>query len=239
VSKSGDSAQVRVFLSTYPNSLHAPDAHLLLDDLEWSRANRDDIQALSVYTKLFPQGRHVQEAILRIADVTWSRLDKTNAQALISFTTQYPQSPHKNEAQKILDRLSKPVQEPKQPAKEQPAQQEQPSKQRQFDEQAIRLALEQFNAGFQNRQPREVKKIWPEVPGRYIEAMRLPGATFVMSLRPTGSAETAGDRALVPCELTTKTTIRGQLSQTRKVIKVRLQKVGGGWIIVDPLGVAP
>ncbi len=219
-----DATQLEGFLRTYPNGPHAAEARSTLQDLVWKSANRDDVGALQGYLNRFPTGPHSDEASRRLDDILWSKVDQKDPKALSAFIAQHPDSTHRSEAQLLLSQLEKPPE----PLKPQPSA---------ADVQAIGVVLGQFNAAFENKQPREVKQVWPTIPGQYIDAMRVPGATFVIALHPTGDAEVNGNAASIPCQLATRTTVPvGQPSQTQKAVTVTLRKVGGRWTIVNPLG---
>ena len=219
-----DATQLDGFLVKYPNGPHAAEAQSKLQYLVWERTNRDDVAALQAYLNRFPAGPHSGEASRRIDDILWSKVGQRDREALRKFIAQYPNSPHHSEAQSLVSQLDKPQEPPNKP----------PSA---ADQQAISAVLGQFNAAFEHRQSREVKQVWPTVPDRYIQAMRVAGATFEMVLRPTGEPEVNGDAASVPCQLITRTTVSGgQPSQKQITVAVTLRKNGDRWTIVNPLG---
>jgi serine/threonine-protein kinase len=217
-----DATQLEGFLAKYPNGPHAAEAQSKLQDLVWERTDRDDVGTLQGYLNRFPNGPHSGEASRRIDDILWSKVDKRDRQALSAFMAERPNSTHRSEAQLVLSQLEKPQETPRNqpPAPE---------------VQAISAFLGQFNAAFEHKRPHELKQIWPTIPDRYIEAMQVPGATFVMALHPTGEAEVKGDAASIPCQLITRTTVsRGRPSQTQAPVTVYLShKTADRWTIVN------
>ena len=216
-----DPAQLEGFLAKHPNGPHAAEAQSKLQDLVWERTNRDDVGTLQAYLNRFPNAPYSGEASRRIDDILWSKVDKRDRQTLSAFMAQRPNSTHRSEAQSALSELEKPQETPKNqpPAPEL---------------QAISAFLGQFNAAFEQKQPGELKQLWPTIPKRYIEAMETPRATFVMALHPTGQAEVDGDAASIPCQLITRTTVsRGRPSQTQVPVTVYLShKSADRWTIL-------
>ena len=237
VRNASDPTELQNFLTKYRNGPHAAQAQSRLEDVVWSQTNANDAQALRAYVNRFPRSSHSQEASQRIAEVAWTGTDKKDAPALRAFMEQYPNSPHKSDAQTALDQLEKQRLDAEQRAQQERARQQaqQQSQQSSGEGQGIRTALDQFNAAFEGKRARDVKEIWPSVPGRYIQAMGVPGSSFVMNLRPAGDARINGDTASIPCELTTQTKIQGgQPNQSQKAVTVALRKNGDRWIIADP-----
>ena len=104
------------------------------------------------------------------------------------------------------------------------------------DESAVRDALVRFNMAFRSGQPREVKAIWPRVDKKYIEGMRMGGYSFTMTLYQQGDIQINGNNAVVPCQLVSTTSKPdGQATQSKKSVKVTLNKTDDGWQILDPL----
>ncbi|HEX4227657.1 MAG TPA: protein kinase [Bryobacteraceae bacterium] len=232
---SHDASQLRSFLAKYPGTPHLQDAQMLIDDLDWSHVNTSDQQSLSSYVSRYPNGRHVAEANNRIADLAWMNVDKGSERAIRQYLQQFPNSDHRHEAELAIST----IQAQAAAAKPRPpiVDHNQASGAGETVSFGVDSALAQFNAAFQHKQPKEVRRIWAGVPAQYTDAMRLPGATFLMSLKPVEQIEVSGDSASVVCDLLISTTIRGQSpSEKRKRVKVRLQKVGDAWAILDPLG---
>lgn len=199
-----------------------------MDDIDWSRANTSDVRSLNAYIRQYPQGRHSYEAAEKIADLDWLSADKGNEDALRAYLARHSNSAHESQARSLISEIeakkSAVIPKPNPPAGVQP------------ESFAIDSALAQFNAAFKKKQPKDVKKIWPGVPAKYTDAMRVSESSFVMYLQPVAPAEVNGDTATVACDLLITTTLRGQSNPTRKRVKVRLQKVGDSWSILDPLG---
>jgi len=232
---SHDAAQLRSFLTKYPGSPHSQEAQIAIDDLDWNRVNTSDQQSLSGYVKEHPNGRHTAEANNHIADLAWMNVDKGSERAIRQYLQQFPNSNHQHEAESAISTIEAQTAnaKPKPPA----ADQDQTPRVGAAEDFGVDSALAQFNAAFKHKQPKEVRKVWPSVPAQYTDAMRLPGTTYLMSLERVEQIEIAGDSASVVCNLLISTTRHGQPpSETRKRVKVRLQKVGDTWAIVDPLG---
>jgi hypothetical protein len=221
--RTGTEGQVQDFLQNHPNGLHAREAQRRLQDLFWERTNRQDVNQLQAYLKRFPDGPHSAEASSQLADIVWGRLDRKDSQALGEFAEHYPNSPHRAEAEQLRAQVLQ-------------AQGEM-QRQREAEGRAIRAVLVEFNAAFEAGKPRDVKAVWPKVPDRYTEGMRLQGNTFVMALQLQGEPQVNGDVASAPCQLVTKTSLeRGKPTQTQKAVTVTLRKLGDHWSIVDPFG---
>jgi eukaryotic-like serine/threonine-protein kinase len=105
------------------------------------------------------------------------------------------------------------------------------------DEAAVREALLRFNMAFQSGRPRDVKAIWPRVDKKYTDAIQAGGGYgFSMALYPQGEIQIAGDSAVVPCQLVSTTTKPdGEAKQSKKSVKVTLNKTENGWLIFDAL----
>ena len=230
-SESRDPSQLRAFVSKHPGS-HADEAQTLLDDWDWSHVNTSDASALSGYLDQFPSGRHAREAKDKIADLAWSTLDRSSESALRLYIQQNPGGSHRHEAENAIAEIQRQAAAQKKPPVDNEAH-PRPSESQAF---GIHSALDQFNAAFQRKQPRDLKKIWPSVPNEYIEAMHLGGATFVMTLKPVEQPVVTGDLAAVACDLVITSNARGQSNQSRKRVTVRLQEHGESWYILDPLG---
>ncbi len=233
---SGDPAQLRNFIAKFPASSHLADAQAQVDDIDWSRVNTSDVQSLNAYTSQYPHGRHSREAAERIADLDWLSVDKGNEDALRDYLTRHPNSSHQSQAASLISTIE--ANKAAERSRKEPAiPQTNVVPGVQPERVAIETALMQFNAAFQKRQPKDVKKIWPSVPAKYTNAMRVSGSSFVMYLSAVALPEVNGDVATVACDLLTATTVSGQPpKQTHKPVKVRLQKVGDSWSILDPLG---
>ncbi len=230
---SHDPAQVRAFLNGHPGNAHTAEAQAMLDDLDWSRVNTSDQQSLATYVSRYANGRHVAEAQGRMAELAWIALDKGNEQALKLYVQQYPNSGRRREAENLIATIEAQLAAAKQ--KQQPVVKEQP-RVAEAERFGIDTALTQFNTAFQHKQVKDVKKIWPNVPAQYTDAMRMSGTTFVMTLSPVEPPQVTGDTASVLCDLVTTTTVRGQSNQAHKRVRVQLRKTGSTWSITDPLG---
>jgi hypothetical protein len=233
---SGDPAQLRNFITKFPASSHIADAQSQIDDIDWSRVNTSDVQSLNAYIGQYPHGRHSREAAERIADLDWLSIDKGNEGALREYRARHPNSSHQSQADTLISSIEANKAAAGRTHKEQPIRQMNATTGVQPESFAIDSALAQFNAAFQKKQPKDVRKIWPGVPAKYTDAMRVSESTFVMHLQPVAPAEVRGDSATIACDLLITTTLRGQSNQIHKPVKVRLQKVGDSWSILDPLG---
>jgi predicted Zn-dependent protease len=235
---SGDPAQLRNFLAKYPAGPHTADAQIQIDDVDWSRVNTSDSQALNAYVAKYPNGRHAREASLRIADLEWMNLDKGNADALRAYVNRHPDSTYRSQAESLISAIdTNKATAAERARKEQDQIQKQPDTSARSPESfGIDSALAQFNAAFQKKQPRDVKKIWPGVPAEYTDAMRLSGASFLMHLTPLEAPEVNGDTASIRCDLLITSTVRGKSDQKHKNVKVTLQKAAEAWLIANPLG---
>lgn len=231
---SHDPAQLRAFLNGHPGNVHTADAQRTIDDLDWSRVNTSDQQSLAAYLSQYPTGRHAVEAKARVAELAWITVDKSSEQALKLYAQQYPNSGRRREAESLISTIEAQIAAAKQ--KQQAAVKEQPTGVDEAERFGIETALAQFNAAFQHKQVKDVKKIWPTVPGQYTDAMRMSGTTFVMTLSPVEQPQVSGDTASVLCDLVTTTTVRGQSNQARRRVRVQLRKTGSTWSISDPLG---
>lgn len=225
---SGDPVQLRNFIAKYPASPHIPEAQDQIDDTDWSHVNTSDVQSLNSYTALHPHGRHSREAFEHIDELDWLAVDKENEDVLRDYLTRHPNGKYRSQADSLIARMEAKkaavIPEPKPAVGVQP------------ESFGIDSALAQFNAAFKKKQPKDVKRIWPGVPAKYTDAMRVPESSFMMHLQPVAPAEVNGDTATVSCDLQSTTTLRGQVTRTNKHVKVRLQKVGDSWSILDPLG---
>ena len=230
---SHDPAQIRAFLNGHPGNVHTAEAQRTIDDWDWSRVNTSDQQSLATYLSQYPNGRHTGEAQGRISELAWINLDKSSEQALKLYVQQYPNSGRRREAENLIATIEAQLAAAKQ--KQQPAVKEQP-RVAEAERFGIETALAQFNAAFQHKQVKDVKKIWPTVPAQYTDAMRMSGTTFVMALSPVEQPQVTGDTASVLCDLVTTTTVRGQSNQAHKRVRVQLRKTGSAWSISDPLG---
>ncbi|MGC2657610.1 MAG: protein kinase [Bryobacteraceae bacterium] len=230
-----DSSQLRSFLARHPGNAHTPEAQILIDDLDWSHVNTSDQRSLSGYVSQYPNGRHTAEANGRIADLAWLSVDKGNEHELKQYLQQFPNSDHRQEAESAISAIQAQATAAKQ--KQQPVSQEQAAPHiGEADRFGVDSALVQFNTAFQRKQTKDVKKIWPSVPSQYTDAMHLPGTRFLMTLKPLKQAEVSGTFASVVCDLFITTTVSGRSTPVHKRVKVRLQKVGDAWAILDPLG---
>lgn len=225
---SGDPGQLRNFIAKFPASSHVSEAQAQIDDIDWSRVNTSDVRSLNAYAVQYPHGRHSQEAEGRIDELDWQSVDQKNEDDLRGYRKRHPNSAYESQIDSLISTIeankSPVVQKPKPAAGVQP------------ESFAIDSALAQFNAAFQKKQPKDVKKIWPGVPAKYTDAMRVSDSSFVMHLQPVAPPEVNGDAATVACDLQITTTVRGQTNPTHKHVKVRLQKVRDSWSILDPLG---
>jgi serine/threonine-protein kinase len=177
---------------------------------------------LEDFLKKHGSGPHAPEAEARLEKLEWDGTKKEDLVALKAYVNRFPKSTYSGEASRKIEDLGRTQ-----------AQQ----KQREADEQAIKRVLDQFNSAFKAGQPRDVKQVWPTVPGRYTAAMRVPGSTFVMTLHPVGEAVVNGDAASIPCQLDTRTKVSGSRpSETQKTGTVTLRKDGDHWTIVDVMG---
>jgi serine/threonine-protein kinase len=232
---SHDPAQLRAFLNAHPGNVHTADAQRMVDDWDWSRVNTSDQQSLAAYLSEYPDGRHAGEAKGRIAELAWIALDKGSEQALRLYVQQYPDSGRRRQAENLISRIEAQTAAANQ--KQQPVVKEQPATGvAEAERFGIESALAQFNAAFQHKQVKDVKKIWPTVPAQYTDAMRMSGTTFVMNLSPVEQPQVTGDTASVLCDLVTTTTVRGQSNQAHRRVRVQLRKTGSTWSISDPLG---
>lgn len=186
-------------------------------------------------------------------------MDRNDTSSLQSFLAQRVTSAHRGEAQALLQQLQQQKLEAQQRLERQKAEQqrleqpkpEQPKLERTTPElpssgsgaavperaaenSGIRAALEQFNAAFQAKQPRDLKKVWPTVPDATEKAMRLPGTSYLMVLRPLRDPQVVNNTASVLCELTTTVTLRGQSTDKQRQVLVLLEKTGASWTITNP-----
>lgn len=234
---SGDPAQLRNFIAKYPASSHVADAQAQIEDIDWSGVNQNDVGSLNAYVSRYPNGRHSREASDRIAELDWLHVDQKNESALRDYLARHPNSKYQRLAELLISAIEANKAAAERTTKQAATGQANTAPGVPAERVAIETALMQFNAAFQKKQPKDVKKIWPGVPAKYTEAMRVSGSSFVMYLAAVAPPEVNGDTATVACDLLTATTVRGQqLQSTHKSVKVRLQKVGGSWSILDPLG---
>ncbi len=230
---SQSTTQLGAYLGRHPHDLHEAEARALIDDLDWAHVNVSDPKSLSTYVSQYPSGRHGLEAKVRLADLAWINLDKTSESALMQYQSQYPDSSHAHEADNALAgirsaRQAEAVRQRDQLAKPQADQGARAPGRERF---AIDSALEQFNAAFRRKQPQEVKAIWLDSPPEYGKAMRLPGASFKIALKPLEDPQVTGDAASVVCDVATTSTLRGQSSEVHKRVKVELRRAESGWVI--------
>ncbi len=224
VRSASESTPLEQFLSRYPNGLHAAEAQAKLQEIAWASIHQDNLDSLQAYLNRFPNGPHSGQAFRLIDDIWWSKVDQKDTRALSSFIAEHPNSPHGSAAQSMLNQIEKAQEEAKHPSAA-------------AGTQMITAVLEQFNAAFEHKQPREIKQVWPAIPDRYIEANTLNGSTFVMALHPTGQAEIDGDAASIPGQMVIRSAIPGgKPSQTQKSVTVYLShKTTDHWIIVNIL----
>ena len=222
---SSDPAAFENYLKQHSNGAHAAEARSRMEDLAWTRANKDDGPSLRDFMNKFPQSAHAGEANLRLGELAWNGVDKNSLPSVRAFIEQYPLSAHKAEAQNTIDRLEKEKQEAEQRSKLQRPGQEPAQPDLHAQALLIRAALQQFNTAFERKNLREIKDVWPNIGAQYVAAVRT--GQFEMSLDPTGEPEIHGDSATVPCVLVTKSANRQQNNAER----VTLQKAGSRWII--------
>jgi hypothetical protein len=224
-----DPAQIQTYIDKYPNGPHAAEAQGRVENLVWTRTNPNDPQSLRAYLVRFPRGPHVRDATARIAELAWNGIDKKDAQGLRTFLDQYPDSVHKPEAQSLIDQLEKLRSEAERLAAERAKQ----NAQLQLQAKGILSAIDQFNAAFEKKRPRDLRAVWPDSPKEYLD-MNQSTASFVLTLAPTGNPVVAGESAAVTCDLTTRTTVRGKANPpTTNLVKVTLKNTGDRWLILD------
>ena len=101
----------------------------------------------------------------------------------------------------------------------------------------ILAAVQSFNDAFVHKSAKELKAIWPGALRDWTDAMNQKSAYFVATLFPNGPPEVSGDKAVLRCDLTTTTIVRGQPQPgNKKSVKVTLKKSGDRWMIEDPRG---
>jgi eukaryotic-like serine/threonine-protein kinase len=223
-----DPAQVQSYLDRFPAGPHTPEAQSRLEGLIWMQTNPNDPQSLRAYLNRFPRGPHVRDAQLRLGELAWNGVDKKDIQALRAFVGQNPDI-HKTEAQALIDQLERQREEAKRLAAEQTKQ----TALQQAQAKAILSTLDQFNTAFEKKRPRDVRAIWPEIPKEYLDPMSQSTASFAMTLVANGSPVFTGDTASLTCDLTTRTTVRGDVKASHRVMKVTLRNAGNRWTIVN------
>jgi len=223
-----DPAQVQAYLDRFPTGPHAAEAQARVESLVWMQTNPNDPQSLRAYVSRFPRGPHVRDAQSRLGELAWNGVDKKDIQALRAFLGQNPDI-HKADAQALIDQLERQREDAKRLAAE-PAKQ---TAQQQVQAKAILSTLDQFNTAFEKKRPRDVRAIWPEIPKEYLDPMSQSTASFAMTLVANGSPVINGDTASLTCDLTTRTTVRGDVKASHRVMKVTLKNAGNRWTIID------
>jgi hypothetical protein len=231
VRDASDPALVQSYLDKYPNSAHVAEAQSRIESLTWSRTNQNDAQALRAYVTRFPSGPHAREATARIAELA-DQIEKQN------------QAKAQAQAKEAAERLAqeKAAQQLKEQAAAQAAAAAAAAAAKgkenavvQQRNQEIKTALDQFNLAFEHKSQRELRAIWVKPVQDYLDAMTQSGQnSFLMVLRPTADAVVTNNTATVLCELTTRTTFRGQVRPPNQTtVKVSLANAGGRWQILE------
>jgi len=223
-----DPAQVQLYIDKFPTGPHVAEAQARLEPLTWTQTNQNDPQSLRAYLVRFPRGAHARDAQSRLGDLAWNGVDKKDIQALRAFMGQNPDI-HKADAQALIDQLEKQREDAKKVAADQAKQ----TAQQQAQTKAILSTLDQFNTAFEKKRARDLKAIWPEIPKDYLDSMTTSTAGFAMTLVASGSPVITGDTASLPCDLTTRTTVRGAVTATHSVVKVTLKNAGNRWTVID------
>jgi len=223
-----DPAQVQSYIDKFPTGPHVAEAQARLEPLTWMQTNQNDSQSLRAYLVRFPRGAHARDAQSRLGELAWNGVDKKDIQALRAFLGQNPDI-HKADAQALIDQLEKQREDAKKVAADQAKQ----TALQQAQAKAILSTLDQFNTAFEKKRARDVKAIWPEIPKRYLDPMSISTGGFAMTLVASGSPVITGDTASLTCDLTTRTTVRGDVKASHNVMKLTLRNAGNRWTIID------
>jgi serine/threonine protein kinase len=208
-----------------PPTLPPPDP----EAREWEQVRRTtDPSQLETFLEKYSNSPHKADAQALLDELLWKGTTRNDPDSLRAYLKRLPKGAHAEEANSQVEKIL--AEREKQRLEAEKANPER---------KAILSVLDGFNAAFAHRQAREVRLIWPTATKDYIDAMNQTGASFIMTLPPTGEVQINGPSAVVPCQLIIKTTVRGgQPKQTEKAVRVVLAKTGDRWLIANPLGAA-
>jgi len=201
---------------------------------EWERLkNTQDPDQLENFLRDYRGGAHNGAASARLDELLWARVKQNDVKAIQAYEQRFPKGNHAGDAQRLREEIKKQGELADRLKREK----DEKDKLTDAERAGILAAVQSFNDAFVHKSVKELKAIWPGALRDWSESMNQKSAYFVATLFPAGSPEISGDKAVLRCDLTTMTIVRGQPQPgNKKSVKVTLKKSGGRWLIEDPRG---
>jgi hypothetical protein len=152
VADSTDPSALMQYLQKYPNSKRTAQVLARLEDLDWKKVNRMDLQSLDAFLKAYPQGPHTNEAQHLVDELQNEQADYVAAlkvgstEALQAFLSRHPNSPY---AEQVRQKLSQ-----------------------QLDKEAVLSVLRRYEESYNRKDLEGIVDIWPSCPERVKKAYR-------------------------------------------------------------------
>jgi len=208
VAASTDPAQLRQFSQKYPSSKNTAQVLNRIDELEWKKVSRTDLNSLDAYLQACPMGLHANEARGLIEGLQNEQVDYVTAMkagssaALQAFLTKHPNSPY---AEQFRQKLSQ-----------------------QQDKETVLSVLHRYEDAYNRRDIDGIVALWPSFPEAYKKMYRdsFRSADAPKLKLELDEPDIQGIVASVKC----KETRSGAMSSSSE-FTAKLIKQGDKWVI--------
>ncbi len=152
IADSTDPSALQQYLQRYPNSKHIAQVLARIEDLDWKKVTRTDLQSLDAFLQAHPQGPHASEARGLVEGLQNEQADymlalKANTvEALQPFLTRHPNSPFAEQVQQKLTQLR--------------------------DKDAVLAVLHRYEDAYNKKDLDGIVAVWPSCPDAYKKLYR-------------------------------------------------------------------
>jgi hypothetical protein len=149
---STDPSALQQYLQRYPNSKRTTQVLARIEDLDWKKVSRTDLQSLDAYLQAHPQGPHASEARGLVDGLQNEQADyvvalKANtSDSLQSFLTRHPNSPYGPQVSQKLTQLR--------------------------DKDAVLGVLHRYEDAYNRKDLDAIVAVWPSCPDAYKKLYR-------------------------------------------------------------------
>src|SRR5580658_4871469 len=152
IADSTDPSALQQYLQKYPSSKHTAQVLARLEDLDWKKVNRTDLQSLDAFLQAHPQGQHASEAQRSVAELQneqseyMAAMQANNREPLQAFLARHPQSAYAEPARQKLSQF--------------------------VDKEAVLSVLYRYEDAYNRKDLDGIVAVWPSCPEPYKKTYR-------------------------------------------------------------------
>ena len=219
---------------------------------DWERIRNGTIDEIESFVRRYPSGTHLEEARNRLLqlrqqaqaettrkaeETAWNNVDKRNKAALEEFLKTHSNSQYAAAARNSIGEIEKQEKDAvgaSQLAKQQADLQESlrlAALQKEADQRGILATLRAYESAFTNKNPKEVRRLFPQVPRATAEALRTSDSVKVV-FSQVSKLVVNGDTATLDCMRSVQQKYRGVTTPSQEDrVRIVMNRIGSTWLI--------